>query len=288
MTIEKRPFGRTGHMSSAVLFGGAALANEDQSTADRILDLLLEFGINHIDTAPAYGNSELRIGPWMERHRKDFFLATKTRERDYEGAKADIHRSLERLRTDQIDLIQLHSLSHPDEWEQAMAPDGALEAAQEAREQGLVRFIGVTGHGWTIAAMHRRSMERFAFDSVLMPWNWVAARHPTYAKDFEATVKLCEEQQVAVQTIKAVARGPWAANMERGQRTWYQPLEAEEDIRLAVHWMLARTGMFLNSVGDVDILPAVLRAANEQGAAPSEAEMLALAKRCGLTTIFGL
>lgn len=288
MTIEKRPFGRTGHMSSAVLFGGAALSKQDQSTADRVLDLLLEYGINHIDTAPAYGNSELRIGPWMDRHRKDFFLATKTRERDYEGAKADIHRSLERLRTDQIDLIQFHSLSHPDEWEQVMAPGGALEAAVEARAQGLVRFIGVTGHGWTIAAMHRRSLERFTFDSVLMPWNWVAARHPTYANDFEATLKLCEEQQVAVQTIKAVARGPWAANMERGQTTWYQPLEAEEDIRLAVNWALARRGVFLNSVGDVDILPAVLRAADELGPAPSETEMLALAERSGLSSIFGL
>lgn len=288
MTIEKRPFGRTGHMSSAVLFGGAALSKQNQSTADRVLDLLLEHGINHIDTAPAYGDSELRIGPWMDRHRKDFFLATKTRERDYEGAKTDIHRSLERLRTDQIDLIQFHSLSHPDEWEQVMAPGGALEAAVEARAQGLVRFIGVTGHGWTIAAMHRRSLERFTFDSVLMPWNWVAARHPSYAKDFEATLKLCEEQQVAVQTIKAVARGPWAANMARGQTTWYQPLEAEEDIRLAVHWALARDGLFLNSVGDVDILPAVLRAADELGPAPSDTEMIALAERSGLSSIFGL
>lgn len=288
MTIEKRPFGRTGHMSSAVLFGGAALGNENQSTADKVLDLLLEYGINHIDTAPAYGDAELRIGSWMTHHRKDFFLATKTRERDYDGAKADIHRSLERLRCDQIDLIQFHALAHPDEWEQVMGPGGALEAAVEARAQGLVRFIGVTGHGWTIAAMHRRSLERFDFDSVLMPWNWVAANHATYAKDFEATLKLCEERKIAVQTIKTVARGPWAANMERGQRTWYQPLEAEEDIRLAVHWALARPGLFLNSVGDVDILPAVLRAANEAGTAPPDTEMAALAERSGLTTIFGL
>jgi aryl-alcohol dehydrogenase-like predicted oxidoreductase len=253
-----------------------------------MLDLLLEYGINHIDTAPAYGDSELRIGSWMDRHRKDFFLATKTRERDYEGAKASIHRSLERLRCDRIDLIQLHALAHPDEWEQAMGPGGALEAAIEARSQGLVRFIGVTGHGWTIAAMHRRSLARFDFDSVLMPWNWVAAKHPVYAKDFEATVKLCMEHKVAVQTIKAVARGPWAASMARGQTTWYQPLEAEDDIRLAVRWVLARAGLFLNSVGDVDILPAVLRAANEPGPAPSESDMVELAKRCDLTTIFGL
>lgn len=173
-----------------------------------MLDLLLEHGVNHIDTAPSYGDSELRIGPWMDRHRGDFFLATKTRLRDYEGARAEIRRSLERLRTDRIDLLQLHALTHPDEWDRALSPGGALDAAVEAREQGLVRFIGVTGHGWTVAAMHRRSLERFDFDAVLMPWNWFAAQHETYAADFEATVALCERRRVAVQTIKALARGP--------------------------------------------------------------------------------
>ena len=211
MAIEQRPFGRTGHLSSSVIFGGAALGRVDQATADRVLELLLEFGVNHIDTAPSYGDSELRIGPWMDRHRDDFFLATKTRERDYAGARAEIHRSLERLRTDRVDLLQLHALYHPDEWEHALAPGGALDAAREAREQGLIRFIGVTGHGWTVAAMHRRSLERFDFDSILLPWNWQCAHHETYAADFEATVALCAQRRVAVQTIKALARGPWAA-----------------------------------------------------------------------------
>ena len=146
MTIEKRRFGRTGHMSSAVLFGGAALGKSDQDEADQVLDLLFEFGINHIDTAPDYGDSELRIGPWMKKHRKDFFLATKTRERSYQKAREQIRRSLDRLCTDQLDLIQLHALIHPDEWEQALSSGGALEAAIEAREEGLVRFIGVTGN----------------------------------------------------------------------------------------------------------------------------------------------
>jgi aryl-alcohol dehydrogenase-like predicted oxidoreductase len=171
MAIEKRAFGSTGHMSSAVIFGGAALKASDQATADRSLNLLFEYGVNHIDTAPAYGDSELRIGPWMDRHRNDFFLATKTDERGYEGAKAQIHRSLDRLRSDHVDLLQLHALYHPDEWDQALSPGGALDAVVEAREAGLVRFIGVTGHSWAVAAMHGRSMERFAFDSVLMPWN---------------------------------------------------------------------------------------------------------------------
>lgn len=288
MAIEKRPFGRTGHMSSAVLFGGAALGRVDQGTADRVLELLFEYGVNHIDTAPSYGDSELRIGPWMDRHRDDFFLATKTRERGYEAAKSEIHRSLERLRTDRIDLIQLHALVHPDEWDRALSPGGALEAAVEAREEGLVRFIGVTGHGWTIAAMHRRSLERFDFESVLMPWNWFAAHHETYGPDFEATAALCAERKVAVQTIKSIARGPWAAGAVRNHTTWYQPLEQEEDIRRAVHWVLARPGIFLNSVGDVELLPAVLRAADELGAAPSDAVMAKLSDSAGLTSIFGL
>ncbi len=288
MAIEKRIFGRTGHMSSAVLFGGAAFFKADQSTADRVLDLLLEFGVNHIDTAPGYGDTELRIGPWMAKHRKDFFLATKTRLRDYQGARDEIRRSLDRLRSDHVDLLQLHALIHPDEWDQALGPGGALEAVIEAREEGLVRFIGVTGHGWNAAAMHRRSLERFDFDSVLMPWNWFAANHPTYATDFETTATLCQRRKVAVQTIKGVARGPWAAGARRSHRTWYQPLENESDIRQAVQWVLARPGIFLNSLGDVDLLPAVLRAAADLGTPPDDAAMASLSERTGLSSIFGL
>jgi aryl-alcohol dehydrogenase-like predicted oxidoreductase len=288
MTIEKRRFGRTGHMSSAVIFGAAALGRVDQATADRMLDLLLEHGVNHIDTAPRYGDSELRIGPWMDRHRGDFFLATKTGERSFEGARAEIRRSLERLRTDHIDLLQLHALIHPDEWEQALAPGGALEAAIEAREAGLVRFIGVTGHGWSVAAMHRRALERFDFDSVLMPWSWHCAQREAYAADFEATLRLCEARDVAVQTIKSIARGPWAAGASRNRTTWYQPLEDEDAIRAAVQWVLGRPGIFLNSVGDVGLLPLVLRAAEAEPAMPEAAVMARLAERADLASIFGI
>lgn len=287
MTIERRPFGRTGHLSSAVLFGAAALGRVDQATADRTLDVLLEHGVNHIDVAASYGDAELRVGPWMDRHRGDFFLATKTKVRDQAGAREEIHRSLERLRTDHVDLIQIHSLSHPDEWDQALSPGGALDAAIEAREAGLARFIGVTGHGWTIAAMHRRALERFAFDSVLMPWNWFCARHPTYAPEFEATAATCAERGIAVQTIKAIARGPWAAGATRDRATWYQPLDDEDDIGTAVRWVLARPGIFLNSVGDVGLLPIVLRAAATRDV-PDDAAMGRLAERAGLSTIFGL
>lgn len=288
MAIEKRRFGRTGHMSSAVVFGAAALARADEATADRVLDLLLEHDVNHIDTAARYGDSELLVGRWMPRHRARFFLATKTGERDYAGAREGIRRSLDRLRTDHVDMIQLHALFHPDEWERALGPGGALEACIEARAEGLVRHIGVTGHGWTVAAMHRRSLERFDFDSILMPWNWFAARHATYAPDFERTARLAAERDVAVQTIKGIARGPWAAGAARDRSTWYQPLEAMDDIRPSVHWLLSRPGVFLCSAGDVNLLPMVLRAAGEEIARPGDATMEALAARTGMASIFGL
>jgi aryl-alcohol dehydrogenase-like predicted oxidoreductase len=288
MSIEKRPFGRTGHLSSAIIFGAAALGKVDQATADRTLDLLLEFGINHLDTAPGYGDAELRMGPWMDRHRDDFFLATKTRDRTYAEARDSIQRSLERLRTDKIDLLQLHALIHPDEWDVAMGEDGALRAAVEARDAGLVRFIGVTGHGWNVAAMHRRSLGHFDFDSVLLPYNWVTAHHATYASDFEKTLEICRDRNVAVQTIKSLARGPWAAGVSKRRSTWYEPLEAEEDIRTAVHYVLSRPGVFLNSVGDVGLLPSVLRAAAERVEPPDDAVMAAHSERTGLSSIFGI
>src|ERR687888_1313191 len=208
--IERRPFGRTGHPSTVTLFGGAALAQASQDDADRALELLLRYGVNHIDTAARYGDSELRIGPWMARHRRDFFLATKTGSRGAREAHEDLHRSLDRLRVDHVDLIQLHSLGHPDDWEQAMGPDGALEALVEARQQGLVRFIGVTGHGWAIAAMHKRSLARFDFDAVLLPYNFFMAQDDRYRRTFEDVLRICRERNAAVQVIKSIARGPWA------------------------------------------------------------------------------
>ena len=283
--IEKRPFGRTGHMSTVTLFGAAALGSVSQADADRTLDLLLEYGINHIDTAASYGDAELRIGPWMAQHRKDFFLATKTGKRTYAAAREEIHRSLERLRVDSFDLIQLHALVHPDEWDTAMGPGGALEACIEAREQGLVRFIGVTGHGRTIAAMHRRSLARFDFDSVLLPYSYTIMQDEVYEHDFELLLKTCQERNVAVQTIKTITRGPWATT-ERTRSTWYQPLEEQSDIDLAVHWAMGRPGIFLNTVGDIHILPRVLDAAARFQRRPSDEEMKALVKAEHMTSLF--
>ena len=285
--IERRPFGRTGHLSTATLFGAAALARCTQAEADRALETLLEYGVNHIDTAARYGDSELRIGPWMARHRQRFFLATKTGSRSVREARDDIHRSLERLRVDHVDLIQLHSLGHPDDWEQAMAPGGALEAAVEARAQGLARFIGVTGHGWTIAAMHRRSLERFHFDSVLLPYNAFMAQNDRYRGEFESLLALCRERRVAVQVIKTIARGPWATT-ERSHTTWYQPLEDAADIDRSVHWALGMPDIFINTVGDLALLPRVLDAARRFEQPPPDEAMTSMVGAAQITSLFGL
>ena len=285
--IERRPFGRTGHQSTVTLFGAAALARAGQDEADRALEVLLRHGVNHIDTAARYGDSELRIGPWMARHRKDFFLATKTGSRGAREAREDLHRSLERLRVDSVDLIQMHSLGHPDDWDQAMGPGGALEALVEAKAQGLARAIGVTGHGWTIAAMHRRSLARFEFDSILLPYNFFMMQNERYREAFEEVTAICRERNVAVQTIKGIARGPWAA-ADRSHATWYQPLERQEDIDRAVHWVLGRPGIFLNTAGDLGLLPGVLDAASRFTRRPSDEEMVTMLEATRMSSLFGL
>lgn len=283
--IATRPFGRTGHHSTCTIFGAAALSKVTQDEADRTLELLLQYGVNHIDTAASYGDSELRIGPWMSRYRDLFFLATKTGERTYLKAREQIHRSLERLRVSQVDLIQLHNLTDPREWETAMGPGGALEAAIEAREQGLVRFIGVTGHGPLVAQAHLRSLERFDFDSVLLPCNYVEMQKPQYAREFEELVLRCQERNVAVQTIKGITRAPWDEH-EHTRATWYAPLEDQADIDRAVHWVLGRPGIFLNTVGDIHVLPKVLDAASRFEAAPDDDAMRELVANQEMSTLF--
>jgi aryl-alcohol dehydrogenase-like predicted oxidoreductase len=277
-------FGRTGHESSRVIFGAAALGAMRQAKADQILDILLEYGVNHIDTAAAYGDAELRIGPWMERYRDRFFLATKTGERTCAGARESLQRSLERLRVEQIDLIQLHNLVDEQEWETAFGAGGGLEALIEAREQKVVRFIGVTGHGTRAAEMHRRSLERFPFDSVLLPFNFTMMRTPEYASDFERLLSLCRARGVAVQTIKSVARRRWQDDTQR-RFSWYEPLRESDAIRRAVHFVLSRPGIFLNSSSDATILRPILDAATGISA-PSSAEMEADVSHFAMQPLF--
>jgi aryl-alcohol dehydrogenase-like predicted oxidoreductase len=283
--IPTETFGRTGHESTRVIFGAAALSAVTQDEADRTMELLLRSGVNHIDTAASYGDSELRLGPWLERHRADVFLATKTGERTAQAAHDQIRRSLERLRVDQVDLIQLHNLVDPAEWETALGPGGALEAAVRAREEGLVRFIGVTGHGVTVAAMHARALERFDFDSVLLPYSYPLMQNPAYAADFEALAARCQQRGVAVQTIKAITRAPWGDRPQTAA-TWYEPLRDPVAIDAAVHWVLGRPGMFLNTVGDIAVLPAVLDAAARYRERPSDEAMREIADQQALEPLF--
>jgi aryl-alcohol dehydrogenase-like predicted oxidoreductase len=283
--IEKIPFGRTGHHSTRTLFGAAALSQVTQAEADRTLDVLLEYGVNHIDTAASYGEAELRIGPWMAQYRSHFFLATKTGERSYAAARDQIHRSLERLRVEQIDLIQLHNLVEPQEWEMAMGPGGALAAAVEARQEGLVRYIGVTGHGTTVAAMHKKALERFDFDSVLLPYSYAMMQNPAYAADFESLLALCRQRNVAVQTIKSITRGPWG-HQPQSHATWYEPLTEQGDIDTAVHWVLSRPGLFLNTAGDIGLLPKVLSAAARFQADGVTEELEADVAQLGMQPLF--
>ena len=284
-TIEKKVFGRTGHLSTRVIFGAAAFGNVTQAEADQTIDLLMQYGINHFDTAASYGKSEVLLGPWVKHNRDKIFLATKTGERTYQKAKEEIHRSLERLQTDHVDLLQLHYLVNPQEWEVAMGPGGALEAAVEAKAQGLVRFIGVTGHDLAVTKMHMKSLERYDFDSVLLPYNFPLVQNPEYAASFEALVTLCHERNVPVQTIKGVTRRPWG-DQERVRATWYQPLEKQADLDKAVWWVLGRPDVFLNTVGDIHVLPRVLDAATRFERRPSDEEMQALVVQAEMAPLF--
>jgi aryl-alcohol dehydrogenase-like predicted oxidoreductase len=285
MAVAHESFGRTKHQSSRVIFGAAALSSVSQAVADRTLEVLLEHGINHIDVAASYGDAELRVKPWLQGARGPFFVATKTGARDAKSAREELHRSLDRLAVDHVDLWQLHNLADPIEWDTALSPGGAIEAAVEAREQGLVRWIGVTGHGAQIAANHRRSLERFDFDSVLLPYNFVTMQSPYYAESFEALVATCAQRGTAVQTIKSIAHSPWLGRT-RTRSTWYEPLESQADIDLAVWWVLGRPGVFLNTVGDVDLLPRVLDAAERFERRPSESDMRSLVERSATQPLF--
>ena len=283
--IQTLAFGNTGYVSTRTIFGAAALGNVTQAEADQTLDVLLKYGVNHIDTAASYGDSELRIGPWMARHRKDFFLATKTGERTYQKARDEFHRSLERLRVDSVDLIQMHYLVDPKEWEVAMGPGGALEALMEAREQKLVRFIGVTGHDLTVPQMHLRSLARFQADSVLLPYNYLLSQNAQYMASFNELQALCQQRNVAMQTIKSIARGPWG-DKPHTHATWYEPLQDQHDIDVAVSFVLSRPGIFLNTSGDIHVLPKVLDAASRFDAQRAKEEVSTSAAKLDLEPIF--
>jgi aryl-alcohol dehydrogenase-like predicted oxidoreductase len=283
--IEKMPFGKTGHQSSRTIFGSVSLGRVSQSEADPVLDLLREFGVNHIDTAPKYGDAELRVGHWMKKYRDQFFLATKTNEQTYQGAKNQFQRSLERLQVDSVDLLQFHNLTDVVEREIIMGPGGALEFLIEAKEKGLTRYIGITGHGLHAPKFHRQTLERFAFDSVLLPCNYLLMQDPNYAAGFEELLSYCRKHQIAVQTIKSIARGYWG-NKTWSRHTWYEPLTDEQAIAQNVHWVMSIPGIFLNTVGDLRELPKVLQAADCFEKRPPEEEMNELVEKPNMQMLF--
>ena len=285
--IERASFGRTGHESSRVIFGAAALGRMRQERADELLPVLQQFGINHLDTAASYGDSELRLAPWLAAHPSTFFLATKTGERTADDARASLERSLNRLGVDHVDLIQLHNLVEEDEWAVAHGPGGAVEALVAARDEGLCRFVGVTGHGLRIAAMHRRSLERFDFDSVLLPYSWLLLQDPDYRAEVNGLLDLCRERQVAVQTIKAIARRRWGDD-DSPHFSWYEPLADDDALARAVRHVLAQPGLFLNTSSDARLLPSILAAADRMGdePPPSEEELAADAAAFAMRPLF--
>jgi diketogulonate reductase-like aldo/keto reductase len=259
-----------------VIFGAAALSAMRQERADELLPILLEAGVNHIDAAAAYGDAELRLAPWMVEHRAGFFLATKTGDRTGDAARTSLEHSLERLGVDHVDLIQLHNLVEPDEWDVAFAPGGAVEALMRARDEGLARNVGVTGHGLRIASMHLRSLERADFASVLLPYSYVLLRDPGYQAEVERLLEVCAERQVAVQTIKAVARRRWV--VDDGPRfSWYEPLRDMAALGRAVRFVLGNEQLFLNTSSDARLLRPILDAAASArtGGVPADEELAA-------------
>lgn len=283
--IPKQLFGRTGHTSTRTILGGVCLKRARQDEADRILDLISDYGINHIDTAPGYGDSELRIGPWMKTRRKDFFLATKTDQATYAGAREQFHRSLDRLQTDHVDLLQLHNFTDVPRREVIFGPGGALEFLREAKSTGLARFIGITGHGILAPKMHLDSLARFDFDTVLVPLNYPLFKQNRYSSAFDALLACCKERNIPIQTIKSIAWGLWG-DRQREHITWYRPLDDDRAIEKAVHWVLGRNGVFLNTVGDMQLLPKVLAAAACFESRPSEDEMASLSETLGMAPLF--
>lgn len=283
--IATQAFGRTGHLSSRILLGAAAFSAISQAETDAAMELALSMGVNHVDVAASYGEAELRVGSWIKRHGRPFFLATKTGERTEAKAREGIYRSLQRLQVDQLDLLQLHNLVDAQEWETALGPGGALDAAVRAREQGLVRFIGITGHGVQAPSMHRKALERFDFDSVLAPFSFVMAQNEQYRSDFLSLLELCQSRSVAVQTIKSIVYSPWGESTP-DRATWYRPLENQADIDRAVHWVLGHAGLFLNSAGDIHLLPKVLDAASRFVTPPTDDEMQSQVEQLGMKPLF--
>jgi len=260
--METRCFGRSGHLSTVAIFGAAAFWDIEQDQADESMRLLIEHGVNHIDVAPSYGKAEERLGPWLQRERDRFFVGCKTMERTREGAASELDRSLKRLRIEAFDLYQIHAVTSMAELDQVTRPGGALEAALQARAVGLTRYIGITGHGVDSPAIFCEALERFDFDSVLFPLNYVQFANPDFSRNTENLLKKCQARDVGVMAIKSITRGPWG-QQTKNYTTWYQPFDDPEKIQQAVNFTLSQPVTGICTAGDVQILPIVLQACED-------------------------
>jgi aryl-alcohol dehydrogenase-like predicted oxidoreductase len=258
--MEKRRFGRTGHMSTVVILGGFAIGPISQDEADAAMELALEHGVNHIDVAPTYADAELRLGPWLERYRDQFFLGCKTELRGRDEARQQLHGSLERLRVDSLDLFQLHAVATMADLERCFAPGGSLEALVEARDEGLTRYIGITSHGLQAPAVQIEALKRFDFDSLLFTLNFQMWADTAYRRDALALLKMATERDVGTMVIKTWARGPWGEK-DRRYHTWYEPFDDAEMIERALRFTLSQPVTGAISAGDARLLPMILEAA---------------------------
>jgi aryl-alcohol dehydrogenase-like predicted oxidoreductase len=285
--METRRLGRLGHMSSVLVYGGAALADVSQEVADRSIDVALEAGINHFDTAADYGESELRLGEWMPRIRDQIFLATKTGDRAAEAAYDSLRRSLDRLQTDHVDLIQLHAIGTIDELDSVTRTGGALEGVIRARDEGLARGIGITGHGSGVAAVHLEACRRFPFDTVLTPYNFVLARDGRFRPDFDALLELATAEDIGVMVIKSIARNNFRAGEGHAFTTWYEPLDKQAEVDAAVAFALDRPEIVgLATVGDVRLLPLMIEAERRRRADGGEPDQIDLTAIPGTGSLF--
>jgi predicted aldo/keto reductase-like oxidoreductase len=261
-----RTMKRLGKDSSVVMFGGAKLGQATQEEADQSIAYAIEQGVNHFDTAASYGDSEIRLGPWMGRIRGQIFLASKTGERTAIKAKEEIYRSLERLQADQLDLIQLHAVGNIAELDLCTAKGGALEALLEAKAEGIVKAIGITGHGHDAPATHLEALKRFPFDTVLTPYNYYLYSMPEYQEAFNRLAEETSRQSVALRVIKAIAKGPWKEEQTRNFATWYEPFSEQKIIDACVHFVLFRQDITgFASAGDISLFPKIVDAVNRFG-----------------------
>jgi aryl-alcohol dehydrogenase-like predicted oxidoreductase len=285
--MQTRRFGRTDHMSSVAIFGGAAVWDVTQAQADAAIEHVLAAGVNHIDVAPSYGKAEARIGPWMPQIRKQVFLGCKTLERTRQGAWDELQRSLEKLRTDSFDLYQIHAITSLEQLDEVLHPGSVIDAILDARAQGLTRYIGITGHGKDSPAVFLQALKRFDFDSILFPINFVQFADPQYRADTLTLLDECRKRQVGTMIIKAIGKGVWR-DQPRNHTTWYDVFDTPDEVQAGVNFALSQEVTGLCTAGDLQVLPLFLRACENFQPLSAEAQQALITSAARYESVFAL